>query len=543
MRSAEADRVASCAFADRVAALSIEQYKSICPLELQNSYKQTVLAAILIEDRLENLQVVSLGVGTKTVTRQELQVDSVAVAKERLVDCHAEVLAHRGLKRFLLEEALKVIDRGVESSIFYVARTGIESLKCLHIHDGIRFHLYSSSQPCGNASVKKWAKGGKHQRWPDLPPNRFPVDAPAHSRFHVFAREQGQVAPLCKRDVVETDFKELDGSKASAAVVVPPGLCLPCSDHGFIMSCSDKIAKWNALGLQSSLLSHLLVTGPIYLSSITIGRKFGQPFCERALCCRLQDFLFPKGGSGLYSYRTHHPLVMCASVKFDMTAINTQQIAVDGSVGAQFEEPRSLVWWFGSPGQVINRSGYIVCLPPLPAPSSSSSFSSYCASIPEPEELSGIAHRRFPTLKKRSDAVEETESIIKPERKKNFSKRKNRKICACKSCVLPVDSGQQHISEGSISDVINTISSVSGKNLLELFKEVVGAIASRMENMEEENILQLVEGEDWSRGDPMYIAAKDSLMNETGSIFCGNWRTLSTYRASVNFGAAPHGVD
>lgn len=104
------NRVSSCLFADRAANLSIAEYKKQCPVELQNSYKQTVLATFLIHRKIQKtphkidtaklddddvrndlnesdnekgdstLEVVSIGVGTKILTKRKV-IDELRCSK------------------------------------------------------------------------------------------------------------------------------------------------------------------------------------------------------------------------------------------------------------------------------------------------------------------------------------------------------------------------------------------------------------------------------------------------------------------------------
>jgi hypothetical protein len=104
----------------------------------------------------------------------------------------------------------------------------------------------------------------------------------------------------------------------------PPGTSIVPLEKGSLHTCSDKICRWNMLGVQGSLLTSIL-EAPLYMSTLTVGRKLTECICRRAVCCRVGAHWECSSTQGHGSstttgnmfFQLHHPAIMGTGVYMD----------------------------------------------------------------------------------------------------------------------------------------------------------------------------------------------------------------------------------
>ena len=153
----------------------------------------------------------------------------------------------------------------------------------------------------------------------------------------------------------------------------PPGTSTVWANEGSIHTCSDKLCRWNCLGLQGSLLASLLEQ-PLFMSSLTVGRKLTECICRRAVCCRAaaagtkkkkrnrveetcQNASATDGSDHIEaqhrSYKINHPAIMGTQVYMDETGVidmsrnhepKNGETAIEGQ-DVRFHNSLSWAWW------------------------------------------------------------------------------------------------------------------------------------------------------------------------------------------------------
>ncbi|CAF0998726.1 unnamed protein product, partial [Brachionus calyciflorus] len=171
-----------------------------------------------------------------------------------LNDCHAEILSVRVLRKYLLIKLKEYISGDYKSDIFEM---NDETNPPYRIKKNVNFHLFVSSAPCGDSRIFSINDNVSCESI-DSHPNR-------KVRGLLRAKLESGVGtiPVNSHERLQTWDGVLLGERLK------------------IMCCSDKVCKYNILGVQGALLSHLIK--PVYFESVIIGALYNKEHLARAL--------------------------------------------------------------------------------------------------------------------------------------------------------------------------------------------------------------------------------------------------------------------
>ncbi|XP_026888126.2 double-stranded RNA-specific adenosine deaminase [Electrophorus electricus] len=242
---------------DQIAMLSHQRFNALTARIQHSLLGRKILATIVMRRGGDSLgTVISLGTGNRCVKGEELSLKGDTVN-----DCHAEIVSRRGFIRFIYSELMKHWDSpSRQDSIFESSKDNK-----LKIKSDVTFHLYISTAPCGDGAL--FDKSCSES-----------AEVPGSAHMPLFEN--------AKQGKLRTKVENGEGTiPVESSDIVPTWDGIQHGERLRTMSCSDKLLRWNVLGLQGALLSHFLQ--PVYLRSITLGYLYSHGHLTRAVCCRL----------------------------------------------------------------------------------------------------------------------------------------------------------------------------------------------------------------------------------------------------------------
>lgn len=262
------------ALADLVCKLVLEKFGELTSNFTAQTARRKVLAGIVMTfdpdvvsgDLGAESQAICVATGTKCINGEYLSSKGTA-----LNDCHAEVIARRSLLRFLYAQLRLHLSPEAavrETSIFRPREDG----RGFRLKDSVQFHLYISTAPCGDARIfspheRDAGEGAGGPGGPGAAPADKHPNRRARGQLRTKIESGEGTIPVHSAPTVQTWDGVLQGERL------------------LTMSCSDKITRWNVLGLQGSLLGQLVE--PVYLDSLVLGSLYHGDHLSRAMYSRV----------------------------------------------------------------------------------------------------------------------------------------------------------------------------------------------------------------------------------------------------------------
>lgn len=241
---------------------------SIFDEEIASSKKlRNVYAAIIQSSGFDynSSKLICVTTGTKCINGEFMSQMGTAIN-----DCHAEILAIRLLRKYLYKQLNDYIaylstnpeEKVSENSIFEIVEDREETdprpVKPFRLKSNIKFHLFISSAPCGDGRI--------FSIHDNVPPDNHPNRK--------------------VRGLLRTKLESGEGTvPVSNVIEIQTWDGILIGERLKVMSCSDKLCKYNVVGIQGALLSHFVET--IYLSSVIVGGYYHKYHLSRALYGRL----------------------------------------------------------------------------------------------------------------------------------------------------------------------------------------------------------------------------------------------------------------